>query len=45
MEGTIHISNIAYVTKGKKGVSTKIGYIRTEKGLKKRISRRTGKEI
>lgn len=44
MEGTIHISNVAYVTKGKNGVSTKIGYIRTEKG-KKRISRKTGKEL
>ena len=44
MEGTIHISNVAYVTKGKNGVSSKIGYKRTPKG-KKRIIKRTGKEV
>ena len=44
-EGTIHVSNVAYLTKGKNGVGSKLGYKRYENKPKKRIIRKTGKEI
>ena len=44
-EAPIDMSNVSLKTKGKDGVATKIAIKTDEKGNKKRIAKKTGKEI
>ena len=45
-EAPIHISNVAFaISKGKEKLASKIGFKIDEKGHKKRVAKRTGKDV